>query len=292
MKIGVSSYSFIRLVRSGQMRQIDVISKAKEMGFDVIEFSDFVLEEGETPLSFAPKVKAEAARVGIEVGNYTVGADFINHPGGVEGQAEGLKDQVKAAKLMGAPGMRHDATHGFPSDAPYTQGFEDMLPELAKGCRAVTEFAAGMGIRTMVENHGFIAQDSARVEKLMNAVAHPNFGWLVDIGNFLCADEDPCRAVGVAARYAFHAHAKDFHVKDGMMPDPGEGWFKSRGGNFLRGAIVGHGDVPVLQCLSILHRAGYDGTVSLEFEGVEDPLDGIRIGRDNLKRYIGMVEGQ
>jgi sugar phosphate isomerase/epimerase len=95
--------------------------------------------------------------------------------------------------------------------------------------------------------------------------------------------------VGVAARYAFHVHAKDFHFKSGMMPDPGEGWFRSRGGNWLRGAIVGHGDVPVLPCLAVLKRAGYDGTVSLEFEGMEDPILGITIGYNNLKRFVEML---
>jgi sugar phosphate isomerase/epimerase len=289
MKIGVSSYGFSRLVKSGQMKQIDVIAKAKEIGFDVIEFSDLYLEDGETPISFAPKIKAEAARVGIEVGNYTISADFINHPNGVMGQVEDLKDQVRAAQLMGAPGMRHDVVYSYPADATYTIGYEGILPSLAKGCRALTEFAAGLGIRTMVENHGYIAQDSVRVEKLMNAVAHPNFGWLVDIGNFVCADEDSYKAVGVAARYAFHVHAKDFHMKSGMWPDPGTGWFRSRGGNYLRGAIVGHGEVPVLQCLAVLKRAGYDGTVSLEFEGMEDPIVGITTGYENLKRYIEMI---
>ena len=37
MKIGVSSYSFSRLVRSGQMAQLAVIAQAKEMGFDAIQ---------------------------------------------------------------------------------------------------------------------------------------------------------------------------------------------------------------------------------------------------------------
>ena len=46
MKIGVSSYSFSKLVHSGRMSQLDVISKAREMGFDVIEFSTFALPEG------------------------------------------------------------------------------------------------------------------------------------------------------------------------------------------------------------------------------------------------------
>ena len=36
MIIGVSSYSFSRLVRSGDMTQIEIIAAAKEIGFDVI----------------------------------------------------------------------------------------------------------------------------------------------------------------------------------------------------------------------------------------------------------------
>ena len=39
MKIGVSSYSFSGMTRNGRMKEIECIAKAKEMGFDCIEFS-------------------------------------------------------------------------------------------------------------------------------------------------------------------------------------------------------------------------------------------------------------
>ena len=90
----------------------------------------------------------------------------------------------------------------------------------------------------MSENHGFFAQDSDRVEKMVNAVASNNYGLLVDIGNFTCADEDPAIAVGRVAPYAFHVHAKDFHIKSAMEPNPGAGFFRSRNGTYLRGAIT------------------------------------------------------
>ena len=54
MKIGVSSYSFSRLVGSGQMTQLDVVAKTKAMGFDFIEFSGLSLPAGETLETFAP----------------------------------------------------------------------------------------------------------------------------------------------------------------------------------------------------------------------------------------------
>lgn len=58
----------------------------------------------------------------------------------------------------------------------------------------MTEYAEQKGVKTCIENHGFFAQDAERVEKLINAVGHPNFGALVDIGNFACADEDSARS--------------------------------------------------------------------------------------------------
>ena len=65
-----------------------------------------------------------------------------------------------------------------------------MLPTIAANARKVTEYAATLGIKTCSENHGTIAQDSYRVEKLFSAVAHENYGLLVDMGNFACVDED------------------------------------------------------------------------------------------------------
>ncbi len=293
MKIGVSSYSFSKLVHSGRMSQLDVISKAREMGFDVIEFSTFALPEGETPLTFAPKVREECERVGIEVANYTIAGDFISGSGGdLDAEIERLKEEVRVARILNSPGMRHDAAWGFPSDYKGVQSFDAVLPRLAKGCRAVTEYAAELGIKTMVENHGFFAQDSERMEKLVTAVDHPNFGLLVDMGNFLCVDEEPEKAVGRLMPYAFHVHAKDFHVKSGNQPNPGRGWFSSRGGNYLRGAVIGHGDVPIVQCLKIMKGKNYDGILSIEFEGMEEPLEGIAIGLENLRSFVDRVYGE
>jgi sugar phosphate isomerase/epimerase len=161
------------------------------------------------------------------------------------------------------------------------------LERIAYGCKKVTEYAQTKGIMTMTENHGYYSQDADRVASLIDAVDHDNFGALVDLGNFMCADEDPTVSVGVMAPYAVHVHAKDFHWKSGMHTDPGKGWFQTRAGNFLRGAIIGHGEAKVEQSIHILKKAGYDGFVSVEFEGMEDKLIGIEYGLANLRKFIG-----
>lgn len=286
MKIAVSSYSFSQYFQKGLLDQFSCISKAKELGFDAIEFTDLIPPEGKTEAEFAREIKAECDRVGLPISNYTISADFLKTT--VAEEVERLKKKVDIAEILGTTSMRHDATWSGPSNS---RGLKNMVDEIAAGIREVTNYAATKGIRTMVENHGYFLQDADRVETLINTVDSPNFGWLCDMGNFLCADEDPAKAYGKAAPYAFYAHAKDFIVKDGNGPDPGEGFFPSRSGNYLRGTIIGHGVVPVKKCLSILKRAGYDGYIGVEFEGMEDCIQGISIGLANLRRYVAEVYG-
>lgn len=289
MKIGVSSYSFSNLVKQGTLTEFEIVKKANELGFDVLEFAGLTVPEGETLPSYASKIKKECDFVGIEMGNYTIFADFINgSDGDLNKEIDRLKGEINIAKILGAPGMRHDSTWGFKPGHVGPKSFEAALPILINGCRTVTEYAYELGIKTMVENHGFFCQDSERVEKLINGVNHINFGALIDMGNFLCADEDPTKAVARLLPYVSHIHAKDFHVKSGSGLNPGEGWFCSRAGNYLRGAIVGHGNVPIAQCLRLIKNSGYSGTISIEFEGLEDPLLGIKIGFDNLKAGYGL----
>ena len=280
MKYSVSIYSFSQYIKAGKLTPVQCVSKAKEMGFDAIEIVDFVFKNTDAA-ALAKELKAQADKVGIEISNLAVGADLMK-----DGEVARVCGMVDIAQLLGAPFLRHDVAN-VPQNS--WAGYDNAVQKLADACREITEYAARKGIRTMTENHGYFSQDSIRVEKLINTVAHENFGQLIDIGNFLCADEDPALAVGRNARYAFYVHAKDFVVKSGDGADPGEGFFMSRAGNYLKGTIVGQGNVPVVQCLRALKRAGFDGWIAIEFEGMEDCVKGIRIGFDNLKRYCEMI---
>lgn len=290
MKIGVSTYGFNGLFKKGELTEIEMVYKAKEMGFNVVEiFDGYPTPEGETEMSQAEKIKNAAIDAGIEMGNYTVAGDLINGcEGDLDAEVERLKSHVDIAEMLGSPGMRHDAGWGMTPDKAY-KGFAGYLEHMADGCRRITQYAAEKGIATMVENHGYFAQDSTRVESLVTCVNNPNFGVLIDMGNFLCVDENPQTAVGRLLPYAKHVHAKDFHVKSGMEPNPGAGWFPTRGGNYLRGAIIGHGNVPILACLKAMQKAGYQNVLSIEFEGMEDNEFALNTGLSNLRHYCEMA---
>lgn len=285
MKIGVSSYSFQQLISSGEETQLSIMKIAKEMGFDGIEFIDLSPENGMSEAEYAALLREESEKLSLPITAYTISANLLCDEG-LDAEVERLCRKVDIAEILGAKVMRHDAAWGMPEDMKKHAGFEQILPVLADGCRRVTEYAQSKGIITCIENHGFFCQDSERVERIITSVGNPNFGVLLDIGNFCCVDENSAHAAGRLAPYIKHVHAKDFHIKSGNGFNPGKGFFKSRGGNYLRGSIIGHGDIPVMQCISIAKASGYDGYVSIEFEGLEKCLDGIEIGLENLKNMI------
>lgn len=288
MKIGVSSYSFNQLLSSKEETQLSVMKIAKEMGFDGIEFTDLNAPDGITEAQYAEMIREESEKLDIPVISYTIGANLLGD-NGLEAEVERVCRKADVAKILGVKCMRHDAAWSIPTEMKKYAGFEQVLPILVDGCRKITDYAETIGVETMIENHGTFCQDSDRVERIITGVGSPNFGTLIDIGNFACADEDSIKAVGRVAPYAKHVHAKDFHIKSGNGLNPGRGFFKSRGGNYLRGSIIGHGDIPVFQCLNILKASGYDGYVSVEFEGMEKCLDGISAGFENLKKMISML---
>lgn len=272
MKTCVSTYSFGRYF--GELGLAGTIRKAAEMGFDAIEF---VEGDWMRAADAAKTVRDTCAEVGITPLALCVGADFLNN-GGEADRVEGL---VRFAKEMGVSLLRHDVVY---QDRGLS--FDRIIEKISPKIRRVAEYAEGLGIRTMTENHGFVSQDAHRVRALIEAVDHPNFGALIDIGNFLCADEYPPESVRVLLPYVIHVHAKDFYIRSADLPHPGSGWFDSRGGQHLCGAIVGEGDADAAKSLRLIRESGYGGYVTIEFEGREDSLVGISTGLSNLRRFL------
>lgn len=280
MKIGVSSYSFSQYMNRGLLTQLSAVAKAKELGFDAIEFTDLTPPQGVTQAAYAAEIRAEAQKQGIEISAYVVAAELGRPDNGAE--IERLKKCLDIADILGVKLFRHDAIGSYRA----FRSFDMALPTLAAAIREVTEYAETLGIKTMVENHGLICQDSDRVERLVNAVGHPNFGTLVDMGNFLCADDEPAKAVSKVANLAFLVHAKDFQKIEFADRQNEKGYFETRGCNRLVGTTVGKGVVPVAQCLAILKKAGYDGYVDVEFEGPEDCVEALEEGLKFLRSII------
>lgn len=282
MKLAVSSYSFNQAMLAKKMSMTDVIPKAKELGFAGIEIVP-INETSDDMRKLAPILLQQSKDFGVELTAYLVTNDFLD--GKLEDKIDKLKAHIDAAALMNIPRFRNDATAGK-NEAGEIVEWEDALPVLAEGYRNVADYAQKAGILSLVENHGFYAQHSERIKQLVETVDHENFGWLCDIGNFICADEDPASAVRTAAPYTKHAHAKDFFLKPAGSFLPNSGWKLTPGKMLRRATVIGHGNIPIEACLKSLHDSGYNDWISIEFEGLEDCFYAISEGAANLKTLL------
>ena len=287
MKTGLSTYSLSRAILAEEMDVIEAIQWIADNGGEHVELSPsgYILTDNDELVSAIVKKTKE---LGLDISSYTIGANFIQDTDeAYEAEIQRIKKEVDIGGALGVKLMRHDAGSRKPEEATIEQ-LEKDLPLMINACRQVADHAAQYGITTSVENHGYHMQGSERVQRLVLGVDRDNFRTTVDIGNFMCVDENSVSAVQNNIKYASMIHMKDFYCRSAAQ-DPGEGWFKTSHGNFLRGAIVGHGDVDNRAIMKIIKDSGYDGYFSVEFEGLEDCRIGSRIGMENVKRIWAEV---
>ncbi|WP_238655377.1 sugar phosphate isomerase/epimerase family protein [Paenibacillus piscarius] len=280
MKLGVSTYSLYKAIQSGEMDVLDVIEWTAAAGGEHVELVpigfDLHQQDG-----LAERIRTKADECGIALSNYAVRGNLItDSEAAYQAELARLKTEVDMAARLGVKLLRHDAaTHPDTSIRHYRRQFA----RLTEGCREIADYAAGFGITTSVENHGYFLQTSDRVLGLVDAVDRDNFRTTLDVGNFVCADEDPLAAVLKNAPYASMVHFKDFYIRPGDR-DPGGGWFRSAAGRYLLGAVAGHGDLELAAITAAVKNSGYDGYISIEFEGREECKAGTQLALENVRK--------
>ena len=275
MKIGVTSYSYDALLREGKKDMEGIVSLAARQGYEGIEFASLD-EIYETVPAKALRARCEGE--GILPAGYAVTADL---EAGIERAESKLTRNLDEAAELGAPVMRTDLFHEYPLD-PFAEKY-------IAAVRRIADEAEKRHIVLTTENHCGYFCTAERMERLVTTVAHPNFGILCDTANFLDADERADEVLARIAPYVRHVHLKDCHWKRGDMLYPGEGWYSTRGGNYIRGAIVGHGDVPLPQAIKALDAVGYAGWLIVEFEGIEECESACALSLRYAKRLLGSL---
>jgi sugar phosphate isomerase/epimerase len=298
MKIGLSTYSLLDAIEKGEMTVLDAIEWIKENGGEHVEIVPFGFKfDGNEELADA--IREKAKEVGIDVSNYSILADFLkDDEEEYKKEIKRVMREVDIAHRLGVKYMRHDvSSFRRPFEKNTIIHFEKDLPRMVEACRIIADYAAQYGITTTVENHGFYVNGGDRVLRLIDQVDRPNFKCTLDVGNFLCVDEDPIANIKKLLPYTVVIHMKDFYWrKAGRNPGvaipfhcAGGTWFQTVSGNFIRGSIVGYGDLDIWEIVRIIKSSGFDGYISVEFEGLEDYRIGSKIGMDNLRRIWNEV---
>lgn len=291
MKTGISSYCLSPAMAQGASIY-DVIDYAVALGCEHIEFvpfyTPFVLEqEGRLNESYIDSVREKCQNAGLEISTYSVNADLINaDPAIRQKEIARVKLHVDAAHRLGLKYMRHDlASFRRPFEENTPENFERDFPLMVEGVREIYRYADERGIATTLENHGFFCNGADRLIRILRAADCPNLKMTMDVGNFMCVDEDPVAAVRKCLPYAAIIHFKDFYIREkNRLPGQTEmfncnngSWFETMAGRMLRGSILGQGDIDIPGIVHEIVRSGFNGYLSLEFEGMEECKQGTEI---------------
>lgn len=280
MKLAVSMYSYYRTVRGGGMDLPGFIRETKRIGADGVELLDFFYKDVEPERQAALDALAET---GLPCPIFSVAQNFAKPlPEERAHELEKIRFGITEAGHYGAGVVRV-----FAGDVSPGVGFDEARAWIVEGLAAASKLAADAGVKLALENHGKLAGRGEQVRGLIEDVralcGNDALGANPDTGNFLLVDQASHEAIAEVAAWANMVHFKDFaHVAS----DHTGHVYESLGGARYAGAAVGEGVVDLGACLQALRAAGFDGWLSIEFEGEEDPLTAVPRCVANARRFL------
>lgn len=271
--IGVSSYSFWRF-RNKEFRPLAAcLDHAAEIGFDGLEILQRQLTD--TSPSALNGIKGHAFRLGLDLMGYSTHQGFVSPD-----EAKRTKnirhtiDCLEQAYQLGIPTMRvNTGTWGTSKSFDELMANKGLEPPLEghtdeEGFGWVIDAYAKLaleaekrGVVMGLENHWGLGRTAAGVIRVVEAVNSPWLRATLDTGNFL---EDKYAQMRALAPHCALVQAKTYYG--------GGTWYTL--------------DLDYSQIAEILAAAGYRGYISLEFEGRDDILPGVRASLAELRRHF------
>ncbi len=287
MKTCLFLISLDSLFKSGKMSLFDAVDFAADCGFGAVEPYP-VLELEKPDAAFAEKLKRYCDAKGLAIPCFSMGVR-LETPEYADSVSR-LKRYAEMAGRLDSGFLHHTLAPTLQRDAIAMPDAEAILPQIAGACRDVAAYAKGLGVECLYEEQGYVFNGISDFGKLLSAIRGGSI--VLDTGNILFADEPIAPFAGRYANRAAHVHVKDYIVKSGNGQYPGRDWYLSRGGNYIRGTVIGHGVADFVQTFRVLMLAGYDGYYSLEFDGPEDPLYAAAAGLENMRYYFDQAKQQ
>ncbi|HMJ66448.1 MAG TPA: sugar phosphate isomerase/epimerase family protein [Candidatus Binatia bacterium] len=283
VKLGISTYSYWHF-RTAKVSIEKVIDHASVLGAPAVDILHRQMDiEEKAPLdaagrAYCQKLKRHAILNGVDLICLSIHQNFVS-PDAAERQKH-IDHTVKCIQIaheLGVPCIRlnsgrwntiksFDELMKRRGEEPQIEGYKD--DDAFKWCidsiqKCLPE-AERYGVLLGLENHWGLTRTPEGVLRIVNAVDSPWLGALMDTGNFL---EEPYAKLKQMAPKTIFVQAKTYF---------GEGeWYTL--------------DLDYTRIAKILADVNYNGYVSLEFEGKEDPTTGVPKSLELLRKAFGMV---
>ena len=212
-------------------------------------------------LEVARELKSYADEKGITFPCVSVGMSLVDDDR--EARIEDVKRYADIAKILGSPYLHHTIALNFSDPQYIAENFELFYSRGIAAVREIFDYAATLGIRTIYEDQGFVFNGKETVARFLADVDR-NVGIVADFGNIQFADEAVEDFIPAFADRIVHVHVKDYIVTPGASRTIEEGEYTSKGGNYLKGCLIGDGSVNTAAAFRALQAIGYQGFVALE----------------------------
>ena len=243
-----------------------------------------ILDLSTPDLQVARDLKAYADSKGISFPCVSVGLSLVDDDR--EEAIETVKRYADIAKILGSPYLHHTIALNFSEPQKIANNFEVYYQRGIAAVREIFDYAATLGIRTIYEDQGFLFNGCKNFSRFLQEVDR-NVGVVADFGNIQFVDEHVEAFISKFSARIVHVHAKDYIVTNGTSREILPGEYTSKGGNFLRGCLIGEGSVHTEDAFKALQAIGYKGFVALE----GDPIgpDEEASFRENLEIVTGYI---
>lgn len=272
IKLSVSSYSYWHF--KGDKFPIEkVIDEAAKLGLDGIDVLHRQMEGEDN--AYLQKLKKHAFVNGIAMTCLSIHQGFVSPDKAVlKEHIDHTNHCIELAYKMGIPCMRLNtgrwgtiksfddfmAKRGIePAIAGYTE--DEAFKWCIDSIQQCMKKAEECGILLALENHWGLGSTPEGMLRIKNAIDSPWLGLLMDTGNFL---ENPYDKLEKIAPQTSFVQAKTYYG--------GGEWYSL--------------DLDYKRIIDILKKVNYQGYISIEFEGKEDPKTGVQKSVDLLRKYL------
>ncbi|RAP74546.1 sugar phosphate isomerase/epimerase family protein [Paenibacillus montanisoli] len=279
MKISVSVWSCHKYLYDGSWQNADFIDYAASIGAQGVELLSIFWDKERD----VPAVREALSRTGVKLACFGACNDFVKTT--AEERSAQVQDIVLAVDMAVEFGA--EVVRVFAGDRKEGISYEQGKGWIVEGLKQGAAYAESKGVVLCLENHGVFAGKAEQVQEIIKLVGSPALRSTFDMGNFLLVDDVPSQAIEALQPLVRHVHAKDFAR---VGEEQKEGVLRALSGQPFIGAVPTEGDVGVARIVAKLAEGGYDGWMSVEYEGLEEQKSGTARSVEKLSAAVAAAK--